>query len=798
MRFSAFNTHTALFLILTMTSFGAPAHADERRFDIPVQNASSAISELARQAGLQIIAPAELLDGKRTPEIRGTMDSRAALRKLIEGTGLETASDADGTIVLRARASEPKRDIQPPHSGNADLAESVIVTAQKREERAQRVPITMSVFSAAKLDAFKIESLRDASRLTPGLLVSSFNMSSPTLAIRGASNTFTQIGANKPVAVVVDDVFISRNSAVTFELYELASVQILKGPQGTLFGRNVTGGAILLDTGKPEFGALGGSLSLEAGNFDLVHTSGRLDIPLADRIEARLVGTYKDHSGYGRDRVTGQEQDDQNSVNLRGQVRAQIAEPVDLLLSGDFSKDENGGRTLSAKNIANDNDRRTSELGVPQNFNREIWGLSARENWLIGEGAISSITAFRRSFSGENYSSSAVFFGYLTSKQAQVINRDNDRVSSFSQEIRYASPKWTFGDFVSGIYLSDESAKRQNYTINLTGLTGSISSDILSDQSVSTFSYAGFADGNLHLTDALTLTLGGRYTRDEKTASQIRTDFIRPVNNYAVTGLNKAWEQFSPRVLASWAASEDMLFFVGVTRGFTAGGFNTDAASTIALRTPFSPEKLTNYEIGAKTQWLDGRLRVNASIFHMDYNNKQELFFNTLTGILNITNAAKATMEGFETEVDVRPFDWLALNGTYGRLNTVYDNFVIPGGAVNTGNRLSSSPRNKGSLGATIHQEVENIGTVFSTLSYSYTGNYYTGAARDPNLHIGAYGIGNASLGWASMNDRYKVTVWAKNITDIAYVLTPSSQNGVLGEYLGEPRTFGLTATVRF
>ncbi|WP_416975983.1 TonB-dependent receptor plug domain-containing protein, partial [Streptomyces sp. 4F14] len=145
----------------------------------------------------------------------------------------------------KAASSLEAGDVEP------SMVEKIIVTAQKREEAAQDVPITLTAFSGRAAETYRLESLRDISRLTPGLLVSSFSYSSPTIAIRGATNTFTQIGANKPVAVVLDDLFIPRNSAATFDLYGLNSVQVLKGPQGTLFGRNVTGGAIILDTGKP-------------------------------------------------------------------------------------------------------------------------------------------------------------------------------------------------------------------------------------------------------------------------------------------------------------------------------------------------------------------------------------------------------------------------------------------------------------------------------------------------------------------------------------------------------------------
>ena len=214
------------------------------------------------------------------------MEARAALRRLIAGTGLEIASDSGDTIVLR-RAGQPALSTQPT------TLQDVIVTAQKRDEAAQDVPIALTAFSAAAVETYRLESLRDVSRLTPGLLVSAFNQSSPTIAVRGATNTFTQIGANKPVAVVIDDLFIPRNSAATFELFGLNSIQVLKGPQGTLFGRNVTGGAIVLDTGKPALGDWAGSVRAGIGAYDLRQLDVSMDAPLADAAALRLAASVK-------------------------------------------------------------------------------------------------------------------------------------------------------------------------------------------------------------------------------------------------------------------------------------------------------------------------------------------------------------------------------------------------------------------------------------------------------------------------------------------------------------------------
>lgn len=185
---------------------------------------------------------------------------------------------------------------------------------------------------------------------------------------------------------------------------------------------------------------------------------------------------------------------------------------------------------------------------------------------------------------------------------------------------------------------------------------------------------------------------------------------------------------------------------------------------------------------------------MNASVFDMKYEDKQELFFNNVTRVLTITNAAKARIKGVETEVFYKATDWLNLSLTYGYLDTVYEDFIIPGGAVYTGNPLASSPRHKGSVAADFRKPV-GAGLIFGALSWTTTEGYYTGASKDPNLYITAYDLTNASFGYET--GLWSALVWVRNAGDQDYVLTPSTQ-GVLAEYLGEPRTWGLTLSRRF
>ncbi len=284
------------------------------------------------------------------------------------------------------------------------------------------MPISLTAFSGRAIEAYRLESLRDVSRLTPGLLVSSFNQSSPTIAIRGATNTFTQIGANKPVAVVIDDLFIPRNSAATFELYGLNSVQVLKGPQGTLFGRNVTGGAIVLDTGKPAFGDTAGSradrrrrLRPQAGRRPRRH-------PGRPRTSAlRLAGSLKQHDGYGKrppDRPASRTTSTAAASGPRPACAP--ATTLEVLLGADYADDHNGGRTLSSKAAGSDGDRRTSELGYVQGFAAQPVG--ALGDGSIGPrpvGQVTAITGYRWSQSGEDYSGTGSSYRFLTGTNSQ-------------------------------------------------------------------------------------------------------------------------------------------------------------------------------------------------------------------------------------------------------------------------------------------------------------------------------------------------------------------------------------------
>lgn len=743
----------------------------------------------AKQANRQIIFPFDAIAGRTSTAVRGVFLPDVALKMLIANTGLEVSKDDGRTVILRTAPSAIE-------ATTGAVNDEILVTAQRRPERQRDVPISITVIGQQTIERARINELQDLSRVTPGLLVSNFSIGSPVIAIRGATNTFNQIGVDKPVGIVVDDVFIPRNSASTFQLFGLDSVQVLRGPQGTLFGKNVTGGAIVFDTGRPNFGQSAARMRVTGGSYDNVELDALADVALGNAAAGRIAFSTRRREGWGRDRRTGQELDNLDSANVRGQLRFRVTDGLEALFGGDYAADNSGGRTLSSITAGNDGNPRTAESGTPQDFNRAVYGTSGRLFLDTGLGELTSITAWRGSRSTDIYSNVAANFSFLTGTQSQALTDDRDRVSALSQEIRFASRDWKLGRFVAGVYLASDVSRRRLVNQALAARTGALVTNQLWQGRVVSSTAAVFLDGTVNLAPFLSVTGGARYTWDEKKADLTFTNFLNAAGNYVANGSRRNWSQFTPRASIQLRPLPATLLYATYSRGYTAGGFNTQAATLAAFNAAFEPETLENFEIGLKTEQFDRRLLINLNAFEMKYRNKQELFFNNVTRVLNITNAGRATIRGIEAEVTVRPVPWASVTGTYGLLDTRYDQFVIPGGAVLTGNQLGSSPKNKASAMLDIDAPLGFVRLIGNAV-YSYTSQYFTGATNDATLSVQGYALVNGSVGLTSNDRRFNISVFARNLLDQNYVLIPSNQV-VLGQYLGAPRTFGVSLGARF
>ena len=805
-------------------------------FDIPAIAAEEALDLLARKTGHSLIYPAGELKDITANSLKGSYTLHQALDALLKDTRINAVVTEKGVIVVSSTPESPEDRTEdtdmkktrenlplltkvalilfgavnvhgasaqaPVSDQNAEVLEEVIVTAQLREQNLQDVPVSVTAFDSEDMEDYRLFSLQDIARFTPGFTGSSFNNSNPIFAVRGANNTFSQAGASKPVGVFIDEVFIPRNSAANFDLFDLEQVAVLRGPQGTLFGRNVTGGALQITTARPSLEKPELKLKLGGGNLDYIEAAGLGSMPLSDNAAGKVSFSYKNRDGYITDRFNGLDYNDIETLSIRGQLLFELSEELEVIASIDYTKDDTNSRgyTLVSNSAGtdfsdNDGDIETAELDLPQDFDREIWGVSLRAYWNLASGTVSSITAYRESDATEFYSLGAGAVA-LPTVSTQFIKNEVDEPKMFSQELRFVSARGEMFDYIFGFYYYNEDTDRVVDDL-LLGISGFVTFvDRSFDVNVDTESYAFYADTTVHLFDTVDISFGGRYTNEDKEVTVNFTDKRNSASGFLVSPQDD-FDEFTTRVAINWYAAENINLFASRTEGFTAGGFNTETNSATAINLGFNPETITAYEVGAKTQWLDDSLTFNITGFIQDFEDKQEGFFNVAERFFSIFNASEASMDGVEIEAVWYPTDGLALNFSYSYLDTEYERFVIPGGADFTGNRLQTAPENTYSAGFNYRHPIKDIGNLLLNASYSWQDDYFTGASNSPDFLIDSYGLVNASIGFESGDGRWRLSLWGNNLSDKEYVLIRGT-SGAIGEYFGAPRTYGATLTFNF
>ena len=808
------------------------ATANDIDFDIPEGAASTTLMLYAEQAGRQVLFPFDRMRDKTTKPVIGKFEADKALDILLKGTNLVAASEGEnGTLTISFKTIIDERiDMKrnkkkgfwagltaaaalvftsgiaaqvSDSTQSGVVLEEIVVFATKREENLQEVPVSITAFSASQLENNRIESVQDVARLTPGFTGSSFNNSSPIFAIRGANNTFSQAGASKPVGVFIDEVFIPRNSAANFDLFDLEQVAVLRGPQGTLFGRNVTGGAVQITTAKPSLEQSQFKVMVGAGNLGFAEAAVLGNQVFSESVAGKLSVSYKQRDGYITDRFNGLEYNDIETMSARGQLFFQASESTNINLSFDYTEDENNSRGISLVSnnagddfTGNDGDIRTAELDVPQTFDRDIFGTSLTINHERDAGTFSSITAYRTSDANELYSLGAGAVA-LSSVSTQLIQTEFDSPSTFSQELRFVSTEGDVFDYITGLYYYDESTDRKVDSV-LFGIGGNVRFfDRTYDVTADTKSVAAYLDGTFHIGETLDLSLGVRYTDEDKDVSVNFIDNGRPASSFQASPSDN-FSETTTRVALIWAVNENLNLFASRTEGFTAGGFNTETNSLQGIVGGFEPETITSYEIGAKSELFDSLLTLNLTAFSQDFKNKQEGFFNVQERFFSIFNASEASIDGFEVEATWRPTERLSFSANYSDLDATYDTFIIPGGANFSGNKLQTAPENTFSLSGNYEHELGSSGNLLVfDVSYTDQDDYFTGASNQPEFLIDGYSLINASVALVDNDDRWKVSLWAKNLNDEEYLLIRGT-SGAIGEFFGPPRTYGVTASYSF
>ena len=686
---------------------------------------------------------------------------------------LTSASLAMVSPVWAQSASGESRPAEDQASSNdSEGLADIVVTAQRREQSLQSVPVSVQAFSDERLAASGIETTADLARVTPGLVVvRGVGLSSPFL--RGIGSSSNGPGVENPVATYVDGVYYGSKAGAMSDLANVERVEVLKGPQGTLFGRNATGGLIQIITHDPSSDP-GFTAKVAYQNYDTVTASGYVTGGLVENVAADLALSYRNQGkGWGTNSFTGSDVNKTDSFLIRSKLLIEPSPDTRIVLAGDYSElDTDTG--LSARFIdgflaSNGQPYRGDRYGVQNSFDQffksKAGGVSLTATHNLNDDiTFTSITSYRRT----NYD-------FLLDADAMPVNNIRFetavRERQFSQELQLSggssgSLEWTAG----GYYFRGNG--QQSIFFSGAVFPTLITRAVYGGQS--TRSYAGYAQLTYPLADSTRLTLGARYNAEKRGLSgEIRLtalDGTISIPTVVPDGTDTSFNKLTWRIALDHDLAQDVLLYASYNRGFRSGGFNPSNLTNPSFR----PEVLDAFELGLKSSFLDRKLRLNIAGFYYDFSDIQLSQF--VLGVQTVRNAARAEVYGVDLDAEVLVTPRLRLTGSMEYLVGKYTSFPgagiampLPGGGNlvtvgdASGNRMARAPRVTANAAVDYSMPLgSNLSADFN-VTYSYTSKFFW--EPDNYLFEDPYSLVNAKLTF-NFSDRHKISIWGRNLTD--------------------------------
>jgi iron complex outermembrane receptor protein len=691
--------------------------------------------------------------------------------------------------------------------------EEITVTAQKREESIQSVPISIVAISAAQLERSAVTDILGIASRTPTLQYSQAG-GEAQIYIRGVGSNLLAVGADPSVAIHLDGVYLGRPNMGLNQFLDVERVEVLRGPQGTLYGRNATGGSInilsKLPSQTPEGYVLAGY-----GSDNRIEVKGAYGGPITDKLSFRVAARHEEDDGYVEDLdpTGGDKLDDVDLWAGRVALRYED-ERIDAKLLVDWSDFNNGNTAVRPL----DNLGAAILLGARPTASllQEYNNLPTFMEWQTGGPTLAvdfDVTEDIVLSSITSYKTFDMDFYFNTDGTEAAVTRTTETFDTkqFSQELRLASTGDAPLQWIVGGYFLDEDKEgalglvRENLRNAVTGAPSPLGVFIIPAEG-DTKAYAAFAQASYQVTEQLKVTAGIRYSDEKKNdANRQYNIFVGPtataaqVGNGLFGGLNlanftpatsrvdsKSWDAVTPKFGIDFQATDDVLLYASATRGFKSGGYN-DYQPTNPV---FNPEFIWSYEAGVKSDLADGKLRLNASAFYYDYSDLQvTTFFNSLT---LVANAAQAEVKGIDLEMVAQPKEAVTLGAAVSLLDATYDQFSAPYGVCSplvladptcagrtagqvrlinaAGNRLNNAPEIKGNTFIEYAHDLGTGGTLTMFGQVSYTDKIFFNAANDPNASQSSYTLVDARLTWAPNDSNFEVSIFGKNLWDKEYV----------------------------
>ncbi len=693
-------------------------------------------------------------------------------------------------------------------SGQVEEAlEEVVVSAQKREESLQKVPISLVALSGDALESRGIKGLADLQADVPGLVMSPHPNSAATvrLYIRGIGQGNDQATYDPSVALYVDGVYMARFQGLASEVAELERVEVLRGPQGTLYGRNATGGAINFITKAPEIGEFSFREDLGAGSRDRLYTRTRVNVPLGESAAAELSFLRARQDGFIRNAGTGVGRfGDQDRKAYRAALLWQPSDSLELRYTFDRSDLNDtpvwiGVVPLYPEQVGppGAGSPAVTDL-IPNDVTGQGHSLTA--SYKLSESlTLKSITSYREL---ENFTFMPYHPGVLGPAPilTNIIDFDQDQRSQEFQLIGTALDSRL--QYIGGLYYFDESTVSND--VSSFGLTG-----VRSDRHLTADNTAYAAFGQATYTPAalsgrLHLTIGARYSRDEREAT--KQDVTTLANGTIVPApfgsAERTFSDFSPSGVVAFDVTDDVNVYAKVATGYKTGGFNLTASTLARFSQGFGPESILSYEIGMKSAWLENRLRANAALFTMKLKDMQVSVLSDPSNpsVTDLLNAGRATVNGLELDLAARPISALSVSLAYAWLDAGYDEIVNAlGQDVKHLYGYQDAPKHKLSATAEYSWPQTRFGMPSATITYGYQSKRVSSISCTTCI-AGSQGLLDARLSLAEIpaaGGRLRISLWGRNLTNEDYytmhlmVVRPSA-------IFGEPRSYGADLSLEF
>jgi iron complex outermembrane recepter protein len=726
-----------------------------------------------------------------------------------------------GTLVSHAPVAVAQQSEQEEF-----VIEEVIVIARRREEPLQQVPISITAFSANDIKAMSLTNLKELGQFTPNLTFFNDGQTGSTSAIvfiRGVGQVDPGYSWDPGVGIYMDGVYLGRMQGNNMDLGELERVEVLRGPQGTLYGRNTIGGASNLVSTKPT-DELEGFAEITIGGFDRRDARASINLPLVPgKLAVRATAVTRNRDGFGTrlDYLTGNKIDqmgDRDSFSGRVLIDWKASDSISALLSFDGTRSRQFGpvRKVVQYNepllafllnmfvepdygdaFLTDSDftSYSNELNVN---NVDVQGVSLSVDWDIGDWALKSITSYRDMdvLNGVDPDGSI----YTVANQQDVMTQDQ-----FSQEFQFSGLAFDQRlNWVTGLYyfeedgLVDSSVDIYAELYTFIGLDLGLTVPVWIDNQ----SYSVFGQGTYALSDQFSITAGLRYTDDKK---EVTREVLHHRSGVVVAPLetvSDSWGAVTGRLGIEYQWTGDAMTYASVARGYKGGGINARGFNTEEF-VPFDPEYLWTYEIGLRSDLMDNRVRFNTSVYYSNYDDIQ--FSVVVVGedgvpIFLVANAAKARVKGFESELIVAPVQGMILSAGVGLIDAKYTS-ADPTTGITGDSKFAKTPKWSVTLAAEYAAPIGAWGELIGRLDWAYKTKIYLDAANSPIVVQNPYGLLNANLSLVAGDGKWILSAFVTNLTDKHYIQAGTDFLAGLGfaevQY-ARPREWGLSFQYNF